>query len=182
MELIVVGFQGRYRAAQVLTDLRQRGVQLFDLDQAITISWEDRRNFIVQQSINLSREEGSRWARLWGAFIKATLFQPFTERLSSAASKVAGRETIATNGDSLDHDWWVDDVGIPQNFVRDVGALVQPGESAIITLTEKLEPQRAASILRDCGGSLIYTSLSGDQVSKVRRELTSGDHERSNGG
>ena len=172
MELIVVGFQGRYRAAQVLTDLRQRGVNLFDLDQAITVSWEDLRNFVGQQSINLSREEGSRWARLWGAFIKTTLFQPFTERLTSAAAKMTGGEVGSTNGDSLGRDWWVGDVGIPANFVRDVGALVQPGESAIITLAEQLEPQRAESILRDCGGSLIYTSLSGDQVNKVRRELT----------
>jgi len=175
MELIVVGFQGRYRAAQVLTDLRQRGVKLFDLDQAITVSWEDRRNFVVQQSINLSRAEDSRWARLWGAFIKVTLFQPFTERLTSAATTMAGGHVATTNGDSLGRDWWVGDVGIPENFVRDVGALVQPGESAIITLTEKLEPQRAESILRDCGGSLIYTSLSGDQMNKVRRELTTSD-------
>jgi uncharacterized membrane protein len=175
MELIVVGFQGRYRAAQVLTELRQQGVNLFDLDQAITVSWEDRRNFVVQQSINLSRSEGSRWARLWGGFIRATLYQPFTERLSLAATTVTGRETATSNGDShesLTHDWWVDDVGIPANFVRDVGALVQPGESAIITTAEKLEPQRAETILRDCGGSLIYTSLSGDQVNKFRRELT----------
>ena len=175
MELIVVGFQGRYRAAQVLTDLRQRGVKLFDLDQAITVSWEDRRNFVVQQSINLSRAEDSRWARLWGAFIKVTLFQPFTERLTSAAATMAGGHVATTNGDSLGRDWWVGDVGIPENFVRDVGALVQPGESAIITLTEKLEPQSAESILRDCGGSLIYTSLSGDQMNIVRRELTTSD-------
>jgi uncharacterized membrane protein len=174
MELIVVGFQGRYRAAQVLTDLRQRGVHLFDLDQAITVSWEDRRNFIVQQSINLSREEGSRWARLWGAFIKATLFQPFTDRLSKAAVKVTSRETAASNGE-LKRDWWVGDVGISQNFVRDVGALVQPGESAIISLAERFDPHLASDIMRDCGGSMIYTSLSTDQVSKVRQELAAGD-------
>jgi uncharacterized membrane protein len=174
MELIVVGFQGRYRAAQVLTELRQRGVHLFDLDQAITVSWEDRRNFIVQQSINLSREEGARWARLWGAFIKATLFQPFTERLSKAAEKVAGRERQNSHQDSvpvLSRDWWVSDVGIPDDFVRDVGALVQPGESAIITLAERFEPHLAASVLRDAGGSMIYTSLSPEQVNKVRQEL-----------
>ena len=178
MELIVVGFQGRYRAAQVLTELRQRGVEVFDLDQAITVSWEDRGNFIVQQSINLSREEGSRWARLWGAFIKATLFQPFTERLVLAAAIVGAREPMTANGDSLaplTRDWWVSDVGIPNNFVRDVGALVQPGESAIITSAEKFEPQLAARVLRDCGGSLIYTSLSADQVSKVRRELATSE-------
>src|SRR5262245_54643845 len=178
MELIVVGFQGRYRAAQVLTDLRQRGVHLFDLDQAITVSWEDRRNFIVQQSINLSRDEGSGWARLWGAFIKATLFQPFTERLSRAAVKVASRETSTPNHESataLSRDWWVSDVGIPDDFVRDVGALVQPGESAIITLAEQFDSHLAVNVLRDCGGSLIYTSLSDEQVNKVREELAADD-------
>jgi len=82
MELIVVGFQGRYRAAQVLTELRQQGVNLFDLDQAITVSWEDRRNFVVQQSINLSRSEGSRWARLWGGFIRATLYNRLPNALA----------------------------------------------------------------------------------------------------
>jgi|SRR5215468_10334380 len=176
MELIVVGFQGRYLAAQVLTELRQRGVNLFDLDQAITVSWEDRQNFIVQQSVNLSREEGCRWARLWGAFIKATLFQPFTERLSAAAVKVTSRE-LRHDGEpaALTRDWWVEDVGIPDDFVRDVGALVQPGESAIITLTERFDPQLALGVLRDFGGSLIYTSLSLEQVAKVRTELTVSD-------
>ena len=174
MELIVVGFQGTYRAAQVLTDLRERGVRLFDLDQAITVSWEDRRNFIVQQSINLSREEGSRWARLWGAFIKCTLFQPFTERMSQAAVKVSSREN--RNADlktveALTPDWWLSDVGISDDFVRDVGALVQPGESAIISLAERFDPKLTSKVLRDCGGSLIYTCLSDEQVNKVRREL-----------
>jgi len=172
MDLVVVGFQGRHRAAQVLTDLRQRGAQLFDLDQAITVSWEDRRNFIVQQSINLSREEGGRWARLWGAFINATLFQPFTERLSAAANKVANKNGEQT---ALTRDWWVSDIGIPDDFVRDVGALVQPGESAIITLAEEFDPHSAVSALCNCGWSLIYTSLSGEQVNKVKKELEHDD-------
>jgi uncharacterized membrane protein len=175
MELVVVGFQGRHRAAQILTELRQRGVHLFDLDQAITVSWEDRRNFIVQQSINLSRVEGAQWARLWGAFIKTTLFQPFTERLTKAATTVAagdGSDADNESSTTLTRDWWVSDVGIPDDFVRDVGALVQPGESAIITLAENLNPQQATRILRECGGSMIYTSLSDEQVEKVRHELT----------
>jgi uncharacterized membrane protein len=178
MELVVVGFQGRYRAAQVLTELRQRGVRLFNLDQAITVSWEDHRNFIVQQSINLSREEGSRWARLWGAFIKATLFQPFTERLSKAAAKVTNGDkhnNEEESGAALTRDWWVSEVGIPDDFVRDVGALVQPGESAIITLAEKFEPYLALTVLQDSGGSLIYISLSDEQVSKVQKELAASD-------
>ena len=101
MELIVVGFPSVYRAAQVLMELRQREVHLFNLDQAITVSWEDRKNFVVQQSINLSREEDTGWARFWGAFIKATLFQPFTERLTAAAATVAGAvAATAATGDA----------------------------------------------------------------------------------
>jgi len=178
VDLIVVGFQGRYRAAQVLTQLRQRGVHLFNLDQAITISWEDRRNFIVQQSVNLSREEGTRWARLWGAFIKATLFQPFTERLSRAAGTVAGRQGTGAaqeRAPALARNWWISEVGIPPDFVRDVGALVQPGESAIITVAENFEPHAAIDILRDCGGSVVYTSLSNEQMRKVNAELAAGE-------
>jgi uncharacterized membrane protein len=75
----------------------------------------------------------------------------------------------------LKRDWWVADVGISENFVRDVGALVQPGESAIITLAEQFDPHLASDVLRDCGGSMIYTSLSSDQVSKVRQELAVSD-------
>jgi uncharacterized membrane protein len=178
VELIVVGFQGRYRAAQVLTELRQRGMHLFDLDQAITVSWQDRRNFIVQQSVNLSREEGSRWARLWGAFIKATLFQPFTETLTVAANNVASRNNhdIAERSPAvLGRDWWVIDLGIPAGFVRDVGALVQPGESAIITLAEQFEPKESISLLRNLGGSVVYTSLDSDQMEKVEAVLAAGD-------
>ena len=178
MELIVVGFQSRYRAAQVLTELRQRGMHLFDLDQAITVSWEDRRNFIVQQSVNLSREEGSRWARLWGAFIKATLFQPFTEALSRDANKVASRNSkdmAETTQVALGRDWWVIDVGIPSDFVRDVGALVGPGESAIITLAEQFEPKASITFLRDLGGSVVYTSLNSEQMKKVDAVLAAGD-------
>src|SRR5258705_5073159 len=153
-------------------------MHLFDLDQAITVSWEDRRNFIVQQSVNLSQEEGSRWARLWGSFIQATLFQPFTETLSRAANKVASRTSKDTSEPSqrvLGRNWWVIEVGIPADFVRDVGALVRPGESAIITLAEQFEPKTSIGLLRDLGGSAVYTSLTGEQMKKVENALSAGD-------
>jgi uncharacterized membrane protein len=175
MELIVVGFQGKYRAAQVLNDLRQQGVDVFDLSQAITVSWEDRRNFIVQQSVNLSCVERNCWPRLWGAFIKATLFQPFTERLSKAADKLASSESPGESFPETTRDWWVSDLGIADNFLRDVGALVQPGESAIITLAERFNATVASRVLRERGGSLIYTCLSPEQVNKLNQKLAARD-------
>lgn len=169
MDLIVVGFQDRYRAAQVLTELRQTRRHVFDLDQAITISWKDRRNFIVQQSVNLSSEDGSRWIHLWGAFIGAILFQPFTDRLIQAASDL--RRNKAKEARTIDREWWVSEVRIPDDFVRDVGALVRPGDSAIVAMAEKFEPQVATAVMRVCGGSLLHTSLSPEQVEKVRTAI-----------
>lgn len=169
MDLIVVGFQDRYRAAQVLTELRQTGRHVFDLDQAITISWEDRRNFIVQQCVNLSSEDGSRWIHLWGAFIGAILFQPFTDRMVQAASDLSGKR--AEEVSTIDREWWVSEVGIPDDFIRDVGALVRPGDSAIVAMSEKFEPQVATAVMRDCGGSLLHTSLSPEQVETIRTAI-----------
>ena len=174
MELVVVGFQGKYRAAQVLAELRQRGVHLFEADRAITVSWEDPQHFIVQQTVNLSRQHGARWARLWAGFIEATLFQPFTEQLSEAADNVASKVNKPNDRElkaPITRAWWLSDVGIPDDFVRDVGALIQPGESAIMTLAEKFDPDMAVTVLRDSGGSLLYKSLTDEQVTKVRQEL-----------
>jgi uncharacterized membrane protein len=153
-------------------------MQLFDLEQAITVSWEDRRNFIVEQSVNLSREGGAQWSQFWGSFIKATMYQPFTEKLSRAATKVASGEVGFADEeifDSPSRDWWVTEVGIPGDFIRDVGALIGPGESAIIALATKLEPSTAIRFLRECGGSVVYTSLNIDQMRKVDAVLTGHD-------
>jgi uncharacterized membrane protein len=174
VDQIVVGFQGKYQAAQVLSELRQQGLHPFDLDHAITVSWQDRGHFIVQQNVNLLGKEGLLWAHFWATFIKATLFQPFTELLTGAASEVTsrgGNEAVEDSSALLGRDWWLEEVGIPQDFVRDVGALVGPGESAIFAMAENFEPAAAINQLSDYGGSLIYTTFTAEQTKKVQAVL-----------
>jgi uncharacterized membrane protein len=174
VDQIVVGFQGKYQAAQVLSELQQQGSHPFDLDHAITVSWQDRGHFIVQQNVNLLGQEGLLWAHFWAAFIKATLFQPFTELLIGAASEVTSRGSNKAVEDSsalLGRDWWLEGFGIPQEFVRDVGALIGLGESAIFAMAENFEPAAAINQLRDYGGSLIYTTFTAEQTKKVQAVL-----------
>ena len=121
MDQIVVGFQGKYQAAQVLSALRQQGLQPFDLDHAITVSWQDRGHFIVQQNVNLLGKEEMLWAHFWATFIKATLFQPFTELLTGAASAVTsrgGNTAVEDSSTLLGRDWWLEEVGIPQDLLE----------------------------------------------------------------
>jgi uncharacterized membrane protein len=101
VDQIVVGFQGKHQAAQVLSELRQQGLHPFDLDHAITVSWQDRGHFIVQQNVNLLGKEEMLWAHFWATFIKATLFQPFTELLTGAVSAVTSRGGNKAVEDSL---------------------------------------------------------------------------------
>ena len=174
MDQIVVGFQGTYQAAQVLSELRQHGLHPFDLDHAITVSWQDRGHFIVQQNVNLLGKEGLLWAHFWAAFIKATLFQPFTELLTAAASEItsrAGNKGVEDSSALLGRGRWLEEVDLPQEFVRDVGALVGPGESAIFALAENFEPATAINQLSDYGGSLIYTTFTAEQARKVQAVL-----------
>ena len=171
MDLVVVGFEGRHRAAQVLTDLRQRGIHLFDLEQAISVSWEDRRNFIVQQSVNISRPDSALWTRVWGALINATLFQPFTERLDTAASTLMKRPFLRNGSDVLDRDW-LEGIGVSSDFIRDIGALVGPGDSAIMSSAKDFDVLTALDYLRSCGGSMVHAHLSSEQIKKVEAVLT----------
>jgi uncharacterized membrane protein len=178
VELIVMGFQGRYKASQVLSDLRLHAEHLFDLDNAITVSWHDRGHFIVEQNVNLLGEEVTLWAHFWGAFIKATLFQPFTELLPTAAGQVASRNPDPGDQyttDPAEPDQWLREVGIPVDFVRDVGALIRPGGSAIVAAAENFDPRATLERMHDCGASLIYASLSAEQTNKVQAALAMSD-------
>ena len=76
---------------------------------------------------------------MWGSLIGMTLGAlaiPFTGGTSAAvagalAAGTLGGGAIGAAGGAIDADWWKNEFGISEDFVRDIGALVQPGDSAI---------------------------------------------------
>lgn len=67
--------------------------------------------------------------------------------------------------------WWKDEFGISQDFVEQVGAMIQPGDSAIYALLRTVNLDVVADRFRGYGGTILTTTLTRDQEAKLEKVL-----------
>ncbi|HEX8894642.1 MAG TPA: DUF1269 domain-containing protein [Terriglobales bacterium] len=177
-QLIVVGFKkDMYRASEVLTQLQDMDDDwVVDLHDAVAVYRDYNGKLRVDQSYQMTTGEGAGLGGLWGSLIGLTLAIPFTGGATApaagalAAGALAGGAMGAGLG-AIDASWWKDEFGIPDDFVKQVGALIQPGDSAIYALLRTANPDIVADQFRGYGGTVLRTTLSRDQESKVEDVL-----------
>jgi uncharacterized membrane protein len=178
-ELIVVGFKkDMYRASEVLNDLQQLNDDwVVDLHDAVAVYRDYNGKLRVDQSYQMTTGEGAAWGGLWGLLIGATLAIPFTAGASAAAAGTA-LATGAISGTALgagfgavDAESWKDEFGIPDEFVQRVGAMIQPGDSAIYAILRVGDPDVVAEKFQGYGGTILRTTLNRDQQAKVEKVI-----------
>ena len=181
--LIVVGFKkDLYRASEVLNEL-------VDLDYSWTVDLEDavaayrdyNGKLRIDSSYQISTGEGAALGGFLGSLVGLTL-GAIAAPVTAGASAVAATGVVAAGALSggalgaaagaLDSKWWKDEFGIPDDFVQDVGALVQPGDSAIFALLRSTDPAFVAAKFSDYGGVVLSTTLSPEQAKKVQDVLS----------
>jgi uncharacterized membrane protein len=178
-ELIVVGFKkDMYRASEVLNELQELNDDwVVDLHDAVAVYRDYSGKLRVDQSYQMTTGEGAAWGGFWGLLIGATLAIPFTAGASAAAAAGAvaagalGGTAIGAGAGAVDASSWKDEFGIPDDFVQRVGALVQPGDSAIYAILRVGDPDVVADQFRGYGGTILRTTLSRDQQAKVEKVL-----------
>ena len=180
-KLIVVGFKkDMYRASEVLNQLQSMNDDwVVDLHDAVAVYRDYNGKLRVDQSYQMTTGEGAGLGGLWGGLIGLTLAAaiPFTAGASAVAAGTlaAGAATGAAVGagaGAIDASWWKDEFGIPDDFVKQVGALIQPGDSAIYVLARTANPDILADQFRGYGGTILSTTLSRDQQAKVEKVLS----------
>lgn len=177
-ELIVLAFTDEFRAPEVLNELRRRDWDwVVDLNDAMAVTLSEKGGAKVQLNVDLAASEGAAWARLWGSLLGATLFLPATDVIVEAAGRVADAAGISLKAAHGSHpatpeaSWWKCRLHLPEEFMRDVGASVGPGDSAIFMLSRA--PNRATVLrqLRNYGGTLLHTSLDSKQDEQMQAAL-----------
>lgn len=153
--LIVVGFKkDMLRASQVLSQLNELNADwVIDLHDAVAVYRDYSGKLRVDQNY-VTTGEGAAWGGLWGSLIGLTLAIPFTAAAAGtlAAGALGGGALGAATG-ALDVEFWRDTVGISEDFIREVGAMVQPGDSAIFVLIRRADPAYVADQFRGFGGT-----------------------------
>ena len=177
-QLIVVGFKkDMYRASEVLGQLMSLNeTWAVDLHDAVAAYRDYDGKLRVDSSYQMTTGEGAGWGGVLGSLIGLTLAIPFTGGATApaagalAAGALAGGALGAGAG-ALDASWWKDEFGIPDEFVQQVGSMVQPGDSAIFAILRTADPAFVANQFRGYGGIILSTTLSSNQQAKVENAL-----------
>lgn len=178
-EMIVVGFkQDMYRASEVLNRLTSLNDNwVVDLRDAVAVYRDYSGKLRVDQSFQMTTGEGAGWGAFWGAMIGALIAIPFTAGASGAvlagglAAGAAGGGLLGATGGALDAKWWKDEFGIPDEFAKGVGNMVQPGDSAVLALLRTADPTAVADQFRGYGGTVLQTTLTKEQSQKLQAVL-----------
>ena len=130
----------------------------------------------VDQSYRISTGEGAALGGLVGMMLGSIIAIPFTAGASAAAATAIavgslGGGALGAGAGALDASTWKDAYGISEDFVRSVGTMIQPGDSAIFAMLRTLDRQRVSDAFRGYGGTILTTSLNLDQQARVEATL-----------
>ena len=104
-ELIVVGFDGTHRAAEVLDQLQRLNADIaFDLHGAVAVYRSRNGKLRVDQSMYVTTKEETAWGGVLGAIVGALLALPVAALASVPAAAAAlgiGGATIGATGGAL---------------------------------------------------------------------------------
>ena len=176
-ELIAIGFEGTHRAAEVLDQLQGLADSAIDLKDAVAVYRTKGGELRMDQSVRPTRNEGAAWGGLLGGMLGALLAAPFTAGASVAAAAgmlTAGAVTLGGTGaliGSEDAASWKDDYGVSEDYVSQVGGMVQPGQSAVFALLRASDPEVVTEKFRGYGGKVLRSTLSAGRAEKLQRTI-----------
>lgn len=156
-ELIVVAFDDKFRADEVLTRLQKMEREyLIDLEDAVVVVRRDNGKVKLKQTHNLMAA-GAISGGFWGMLIGLLFLHPFIGALAGAAAGATGGA--------------LSDIGINDDFIKDLGRHMDPGSSALFILVRKYTPDKVLEELSPFKGKVLRTSLSYDDEARLKEAL-----------
>jgi len=177
-DLIVVGFRGRHRAAEVLDQLHQLEAEwTVHLEDGVAAYRQDDGKLRIETSLNPREKEGAGLGAGLGLLVGAILTAPLTTAGASALAATAigaGAVTGGTIGAVLGAENavdWKERFGITDDFVKQVGGMIRPGDSAVFALIAANHPMEVAEHFARSGGTILRTTLSPWKAAQVQATI-----------
>jgi uncharacterized membrane protein len=156
-DLIVIGYENPFQAEEVrLKLLKLQRDYLIDLEDAVVAVRDADGKVRLNQIFKLT-QAGAVGGGFWGALIGMLFLNPL---LGAAVGAGAGAISGALS-----------DVGINDDFMKNLAQTFKPGTSALFVLVRKATPDKVLDELGGSGGKIIQTSLSHDDEAKLQAAL-----------
>jgi uncharacterized membrane protein len=155
--LIVVGFDNEADAFEMRAALARMQTQyLIKMEDAVVVTRNAKGKPQLHQAANLTAT-GAVGGAFWGALIGLLFLSPLLGAVVGAGSgALAGKLT---------------DIGINDGFMKDLGATLAPGSSALFVLVRDSSPDKVLEGLKAFAGKgrILQTSLTGDKEEELRK-------------
>jgi uncharacterized membrane protein len=143
---------GADEALQILERLqREEAIRIHD---GAIVSWVDGAKKPKTRQLNHLAGSGALGGGFWGLLFGLIFFVPILGLLVGAAMGAASASLA--------------DVGIDDDFIKEVREKVTPGTSALFALTSDGVPDKVAEAFRGVDGELLHTNLSSEQEAQLR--------------
>jgi uncharacterized membrane protein len=130
--------------------------QLVDLQDAVVVEHRSDGKIKLHQAVSTTGA-GAAGGALWGGLIGLLFLAPlFGMAVGAATGAVAGKVT---------------DAGVNDDFLKQLGAHLEPGAAALIALGSSQAPDKLLERLRPYGGNVIQTSLATEEEERLRSSL-----------
>jgi uncharacterized membrane protein len=155
--LVVVGYDDPFKAEEIRLKLQKMQIEhLIDLEDAVVAVKDAKGKVKLHQAVNLTAA-GAMSGGFWGSLIGLIFLNPlFGLAVGATAGAVSGA---------------LSDVGINDQFMKDLAATMTPGSSALFVLVRNATPDKVMEEVKGTGGKILKTSLSHEDEAKLQAAL-----------
>lgn len=161
-DLLVIAFDDETTGFELRSELvKMQTEYLIELEDAVVVTRPAADDIQLHQAVNLTAA-GAVGGGFWGTLVGLLFLNPLIGAAVGAASgAVAGK---------------LSDIGINDDFMRDLGQSIPPGGSAVFILVRKMTADKVLARLEGfhLRGRVIQTSLPDAQEEKLREAFAGG--------
>jgi uncharacterized membrane protein len=154
--LIVIGFNNEADAFEMRAALAKLQAQyLIEMEDAVVVTRDEKDKVHLHQAVNLTAA-GAVSGALWGTLIGLLFLNPLLGTAMGAGfGAISGK---------------LSDIGINDQFMKDLGATLTAGTSALFVLVRKSTPDKVLEALKPFAGKgrVLQTSLTKDKEEELR--------------
>jgi uncharacterized membrane protein len=155
--LVAIAYPDRDTAEQVRQELIQATKEhLVRLEDAVIVEHQLDGKIKLHQAMNTTGA-GAAGGAMWGGLIGLIFLAPLLGMAVGAATGAIGGKAA--------------DVGVADDFMKDLGARLQPGAAALIALGSSDARDKLIDRVKGYGGEIIQSSLGTDAEEQLRAAL-----------
>ncbi len=139
-----------------LTLVKLQREYLIDMEDAVVAVKDEEGKIKLHQAVNLTAA-GAVSGGFWGALIGLLFLNPV---LGAAVGASAGAASGA-----------LADLGIDNDFMKELAHGLQPNTSVLFVLVRKATPGKVVDEIKQYGGTVLQTSLSHEDEAKLQAAL-----------